>query len=153
MPGPARPFHLDQLAGNPGPDRPGARTGLIARGPRADVEHMRFNPQLGVVHITEDTSGRRRSGRLRQEEVWCNLGQVKDLSSSGMRVIGKHVPKKPVITRIMGPAVEVTVSGEVKWSKRLGFRKHEMGVEFIEVTPELAEALTSLGVVNRRRSA
>ena len=43
--------------------------------------------------------------------------------------------------------------GRVIWSRKIGFRKSEVGIEFIEVTPELAQQLTTMAMNNRFRRA
>ena len=45
----------------------------------------------------------------------------------------------------------VEVRGRVAWSKRIAFRRHEIGVEFVNVSDELARELTHLATACRNR--
>jgi hypothetical protein len=79
----------------------------------------------------------------------CNLGRVLDLSSGGARLLtrrklsGRH--EITVFARDGG----VRLDAEVKWSKRLGLFKHEIGLEFLNLPPDIATRLTTLAYKNR----
>lgn len=111
---------------------------------------MRLNPQAGVTEVRTE-SGRRRRGRVGQEAVICNLGPVSDLSTAGMRVKCHRVPKGEFVAHLVGLGGEVNVRGRVAWVKRCGLFRKECGIQFMDVTPELARQITALGMTNRNR--
>ncbi len=41
--------------------------------------------------------------------------------------------------------------GKVIWCRRIGFRKHEVGVEFLNITPDIAGDLAVIATDNRRQ--
>ncbi len=91
-------------------------------------------------------SDRRRDVRIRQNTLNSNLGQVMDLSRSGMRVLSPRRLKGPqsvVVFARQGPHLQVMA--RVVWSERIGFRKHMIGLEFVEDPParQLANICTS----------
>ena len=113
---------------------------------------MRFDPQAGVTSLAEQESGRRRRGRLGQEAVISNIGTVMDLSTAGMRVRCRRLPRGEKFTvQIRGLGNEVKVQGRVAWQRRYGLFRREAGIAFIDVGPELARMITELGTVNRKR--
>lgn len=85
------------------------------------------------------------------ESVWCNLGIVTDLSNGGMRIICKKVPPSPTKLELHGCDMIISLDAKVAWSTRLGFRKHEVGLELQNVTPKIARQLTTLAMTNRIR--
>jgi len=111
---------------------------------------MRLNPQAGITEVRAE-SGRRRRWRVGQEAVLCNIGTVADLSTAGMRVRCRRVPKGEFTAHLVGLGGEVTVKGRVAWVKRYGLFRKECGVQFLDVTPELARQITALGMTNRNR--
>ena len=113
---------------------------------------MPFDPQADLTSSAEATPECRRSrGRLPQESLASDLGPVLDLSANGMRVQCAKVPKGPVPVRLMGYSESLTLQAEVAWSKRRGFRKHEVGLRFVCVDPATAERLTRMSTNNRMR--
>ena len=88
----------------------------------------------------EMTSERRSERRIDQVELHCSLGRVLDITSAGMRVMCRRVPKETRIRIDLNTTVNpLPVRVEVVWAKRLGFRKHEVGLHFLEPSPELDE--------------
>ena len=88
---------------------------------------------------------RRRDVRLRQESLQSNLGPVIDLSRSGVRVRCRRRLRGTVDLTLFsrtGPHLEV--KARVVWSKRLGFRKHVAGLEFIDPSPTFAREVGDL---------
>lgn len=90
----------------------------------------------------------RRHGRVKCQHIGCTLGTVADLSASGLRIRGPGKPRVHVgdcftmtIQTLQGPML---VPVQVAWAKRLGWRKHEIGLTFREVSPALARALAEL---------
>lgn len=91
---------------------------------------------------------RRRHGRVRTLDVQCSLGEVVDISASGMRVCGRGKPVLPqgVATTITlaTPAGMLAVDIGVAWVRRVGLRGWEMGLEFIAVTPDVIEGVRAV---------
>jgi len=92
---------------------------------------------------------RRRVERHKAEEsITCDLGNVIDLSTAGLRVAGSGKP--PLQTGQSGqikltiPEGVLAVHGRVVWSRRTGFRRFEMGIEFQNVKRSVTAALDSL---------
>ncbi|MCH8259691.1 MAG: PilZ domain-containing protein [Planctomycetes bacterium] len=60
-----------------------------------------------------------------------------DITSAGMRVICRRIPKNEVEFDLNTAVDPLPVQAKVVWTKRLGFRKHEVGLHFIQSSPEL----------------
>lgn len=77
---------------------------------------------------------KRRHGRMRCGSLRCELGRVSDVSASGMRVMAASrrgvAPGelRPVTLRSEWGTVEVQV--RVGWVKRIGWWRHEIGLQF-----------------------
>jgi len=85
-----------------------------------------------------DVSDDRRSQiRVPQSELHCSLGPVLDITSAGIRVICRRIPKDEVKFDLNTAVDPLPVWAKVVWAKRLGFRKHEVGLHFIQPSPEL----------------
>lgn len=91
-------------------------------------------------------------GRLRVELLKCKLGDVQDLSSTGMRVRrrGRLMVKKGevhevTLTSLVG---KQTVQARVMWIKRCGFFKHDIGLKFEGLTPEIEKGITAIARIS-----
>lgn len=82
---------------------------------------------------------RRSHIRIPQSELHCCLGKVQDISRAGVRVSCRRSPKGAVAFELNTTVDPLPVQAEVVWSKRLGFRKHDVGLRFIQPSLELAE--------------
>ena len=85
----------------------------------------------------EMSDDRRSHIRVPQSELHCSLGPVLDITSAGMRVICRRIPKDEVEFNLNTTVDPLPVQAKVVWAKRLGFRKHEVGLHFIQSSPEL----------------
>ena len=85
----------------------------------------------------EMSDDRRSQIRVPQSELHCSLGQVLDITSAGMRVMCRRMPKDEVKFDLNTTVDPLPVRAKVVWAKRLGFRKHEVGLHFIQPGPEL----------------
>ena len=94
---------------------------------------------------------RRAHGRLPQELLQCNLGSVLDLSMSGIRVRCTRPPKGIVDVELMDLEDPVNLKAQVMWIRRLGFRKFEVGLNFLDVPPDVARQLTRVSLNHRLR--
>lgn len=91
------------------------------------------------------TDPRRRDLRHAPEGVTCPLGEVIDLSASGMRVVGKGRPLLQVgqsgMLRVNCGDGTVSLEAQVIWVKKRGFRRHEIGLQFLNLPPGVRKAL------------
>src|SRR5262245_53896654 len=92
---------------------------------------------------------RRRHGRLKAgETLSSNIGTVRDLSAGGMKVMSRRKYRGKLDVALWDIHRGLRVSAVVVWHRRIGFRRHEMGLQFLDVTPEVARELTALGADN-----
>ena len=87
---------------------------------------------------------RRRFGRRRQEDLLSNLGPVLDMSQSGIRILAVKNLRGEINIKLYSFDTVLKLRGHVIWSKRLGFRRHCVGIEFYEMTTEMIEQITKL---------
>lgn len=113
---------------------------------------MTFDPRSGKFEGSDGTQ-QRKCGRLELEGLTCSLGTVADLSASGMRVIGRAVPKEAIQVRILSRVGEFVFVVNPVWSHKVGFMRHEMGLEFVDLDDETRQRLTQLVTVHRIRRA
>jgi len=90
----------------------------------------------------------RRTGRLRCDMLNCTLGHVVDLSAAGMRVhhrgslrikVGDAIPLS-----LSFASAEMTIQTRVVWMRRTGFRRHEIGFEFCEMSSAEQQCLLDI---------
>jgi signal transduction histidine kinase len=125
-------------------------------GGRIDVEradHRGFTIwfTLPLDNYRQPADDRRAHGRLPQELLQCNLGQVLDLSMGGMRIQCNKVPKGRLDVELHDIEGTVNLQAEVMWSRRLRFRKYEVGLYFPHVAPDVARQLTRVSLNHRLR--
>lgn len=105
---------------------------------------MRLPPLSKLIRADSD-QGKRRFGRLPQETLSCNLGEVLDLSPGGMRISCWRIPAGDVLTILIDDhAMEPPLRGRVVWSHRVGWIKCEMGIEFEGLTAEQSSTLMEI---------
>ncbi len=93
----------------------------------------------------EGDSDRRRRGRVKSRgSVTSNLGSVLDISSGGLRVLSKTKVEGEGRVELISPTKRVIVTARVVWCHKVAFRKYVMGLEFIDLTPELTRTLTEI---------
>lgn len=94
-----------------------------------------------------DTNARRHA-RVRIRMIRSNLGELRDLSMGGVKLVcrGLFSPGQgaPVRLAIDGMDGEVEVDAVVKWGRRTGMFSHEIGLEFRDVSPGVKAALNLL---------
>lgn len=111
-----------------------------------------LEPQRGLERLL-NLSDRRSTGRFPQESLECNLGPVLDLSSGGMRVLCKRPQQGSLEVCLRVSQYTMTLTGQVVWSKRLGFRRHEIGVQFVDVDDDTTQVLSRISASYRMRRA
>lgn len=91
----------------------------------------------------------RRHGRVRCQHVVCSLGEVVDLSASGLsaRCRGRPLYKvgEPIVVSIEGLEGAFDVASRVVWIRRTGIFRHEIGVAFLALSAGARQELTALG--------
>jgi hypothetical protein len=102
---------------------------------------------------TMASGSRRGSGRLEQELLYCQYGQIVNLSSGGCRVACKKMPPKECEVMLFGVGEAVKVKARLAWKKKVGLFKHHIGFEFLDVSPELKSQLTRMATSCRMRRA
>jgi signal transduction histidine kinase len=106
---------------------------------------------LPLDNYRQPADDRRAHGRLPQELLKCTIGLVLDLSMGGMRVQCNKAPKGRLDVEIEDHEGPVKLQAEVMWSRRLGFRKYEVGLYFPHVPPDVARQLTRVSLNHRLR--
>lgn len=76
--------------------------------------------------------------------VRCNLGEIVDLSASGMRVMTRKPLQGDARITLLAQRAAVQLAGKIAWTKRVGFRRHMVGVEFVQVDAHAEAMLTRI---------
>ena len=109
---------------------------------------MRLPSDFMMTPTVEIRSDRRRAGRLRTEDLRSTLGQVYDLSSTGVGVVrrGRKIGSigDGVMIRLSYLDHDLIVSCRIMRIERLGFRRHRYGLQFVEVSPEAQATICRL---------
>ena len=95
---------------------------------------------------------RRRFDRVTVGDVTCNRGTVLDLSTGGVRLRSPRRLRGAVhLTLRSGPA-RVEADATVAWTHRLGFARHEVGLEFVEPPASARRMIGSLVAESNERA-
>jgi len=106
------------------------------------------NPKLLFERAEDDNQ--RRHGRIRCRQTSCCAGEVLDLSASGMRIKRRGKALMAVddtfVITIKSPddSMPLSISTRVIWIKREGFRKHLIGLAFIDLDSTTATRLAEV---------
>ncbi len=92
---------------------------------------------------------RRSAVRVNIRKLKCNLGHVLDLSSGGVRLLSRRKLRGWHVLTLFDRDGDVHIDVEVRWSKRRGLWKHEIGLQFHNVPSDIAVQLTMLVSRNR----
>lgn len=100
----------------------------------------------GAAEDSDDAqdSCRRRKGRRQQESLKSSAGTVLDLSAGGMRCLGNRKLSGEVTVVVYAFTGELELQARVVWTRKCGMRRHEFGLEFLEVDAEMRRQLTSV---------
>ena len=124
-------------------------------GGRIDVESADRGYSIWFVlpldNYHKPADDRRAHGRLPQELLQCNLGPVLDLSMGGMRIQCSKAPKGRLEVELMDLEGPVKIQAQVMWTRRLRFRRYEVGLYFPHVAPDVAKQLTRVSLNHRLR--
>ncbi|MHC4416146.1 MAG: PilZ domain-containing protein [Planctomycetota bacterium] len=106
------------------------------------LKHQRTSDTADAPFPTE----RRRHARLKQRSLHSNIGPVIDLSRAGMRVTSTRRLRGMIDVVLFNPSgAQLQLRARVVWSKRLSFRKHVSGLEFIDPAEHVARELAKIG--------
>jgi hypothetical protein len=92
----------------------------------------------------------RRAERHRTNLLSCDLGDVVDISNTGMRL--RCASKPPVRSgqvltiKLQSAQVRLPIAGQVVWIKRKGLKTYEVGLRFVNMTRSLKAAVESLAL-------
>ncbi len=92
---------------------------------------------------------RRGAVRVDVRELKCNLGRVLNISSGGARLLSWRKLRGSHVIRLSDRDGDVHIDVEVRWSRRHGLFKHEIGLQFLNVSSDIAAKLTTLVFRNR----
>jgi PAS domain S-box-containing protein len=106
---------------------------------------------VGLLDMRPNYDGRREHGRLAQELLMSNVGQVLDLSLGGMRVKSAQTLDGIIDVELSDEEETIVLPAEVAWSKRTGFGKHEIGIRFTHGNREVTAQLGRIATRNRLR--
>ncbi len=116
---------------------------------------MRPPRNLLAMPIEAVANNRRRHGRLRCDDLECSLGQVLDLSQSGMRVErrGRKIGSvgEAFAIRLAYGECELVLPCKIVRLDRLGFRRHSYGLEFAPLPAETQQTLRHLAQIAGER--
>ncbi len=88
----------------------------------------------------------RRCGRVRCQWTHCNLGEVLDISATGIRIKCKRRPAAEngarISINIEGIDGAFDVSGRIVWRKKVGMFRWEVGIELDEPSLEARKGLS-----------
>ncbi len=89
---------------------------------------------------------RRKTGSRRRlrRKLGCNLGSVVDISGGGMRLRSSRRLTGQVELELWISGRSQTVTGLVVWTRRVAFRKFDVGLRFVELPPAAASGIASL---------
>jgi len=92
----------------------------------------------------------RRHGRLNCSLLDCHLGTVVDFSRSGLRVRCRRRQPEPgelVLLKLTCFGLSFKVWARVIWVKKSGLFRHDVGMSFVEVSPQLAFKINEIARV------
>src|SRR5688572_32311603 len=115
---------------------------------------------VGIGKSAPVRTRKRASERFGSDLLTCPLGDVYDLSSSGIRLRGKGRCKlsigQDVSVTLQAPQGQLTLQAKVVRIQRQGLRTYDVGLQFIGIKPGTARALKTLaefGFVSGRGAA
>ncbi|MEM6258172.1 MAG: DnaJ domain-containing protein [Planctomycetota bacterium] len=90
----------------------------------------------------------RRSPRYRGETVRCALGTILDISATGMRVLCDGKPPVQIggamPIRLKFDDGSLQIGTQIRWCKRRGLKRYEIGLQFIQLKPGMEKVLEAI---------
>jgi hypothetical protein len=97
----------------------------------------------------EPGQDRRTRGRVRQQGVMSNVGVVIDLSGGGVRILSTHALEGELDLSITCDTDSVSMKAQVVWSKRVGFRRHVVGLRFLNLDEAALRTVSRIAANHR----
>lgn len=98
----------------------------------------------------------RNAARYETSVISCPLGRIADLSRTGMRVqcTGKKPPSKGLSfdLELFSPSDSLMVPMQVVSVTRLGWGRYELGIKFVNINEETAQAIENLAKFGKVKS-
>lgn len=91
------------------------------------------------------TSERRDAERRSPDWLMCSHGSVLDVSRDGLRLLSTKRLNGVYQIRLWDNRETMEVVAETIWTRRLGFRRHEIGLRLVGLEPAVADQLDELG--------
>lgn len=104
---------------------------------------------IPVDEVKIDDDERRMHARFSTEHLKCSMGKVLDLSLGGAKVESSRGHTGLVTVKFMDGDEWVEVKAEVTRHIKLGFRRHDIGLRFLNPRNELTERLSQLAMIHR----
>ncbi|MEM1423370.1 MAG: PilZ domain-containing protein [Planctomycetota bacterium] len=92
----------------------------------------------------------RRTGRILTDGIRCSLGKVADISMGGCQVRRTGAPKPEEFEHERNIWIDTPCGGRLHLRaklvrhKHVGFRKHELGYQYVDVTDDQRRALAEI---------
>jgi hypothetical protein len=115
-----------------------------------EIDTMRFarNADINFTELGDQKGAeQRRHGRVRCQGVQCSIGDVQDLSASGMRVKTRYkMPEAGEVFVVTLDTMEgpLAVLSRIRWVRRCGLFTREVGLEFFDLGPKSKQVLQEL---------
>jgi hypothetical protein len=111
------------------------------------------SPSLAHSRAAQVSPGvdRRMRGRVRQQGVVSNLGVVLDLSAGGMRILSTKSLEGEMDVQIWTESDSIALKAATVWSKRVGFRRHVIGFQFVDLDERATTKLCQIAASHRLR--
>lgn len=93
-----------------------------------------------------DIDNKRTRNRVKTVLLHCELGEVADISATGMRVRSKRVPalqRDPAWFVLRADDMSIPVMARPVWAQKCR-GGHEIGLTFVNLTPEQTAAISRL---------
>lgn len=96
----------------------------------------------GVPYVNQ-----RKGGRITNVPAACSHGRIMDLSGRGVRL--RNPSRMPAVGKLVRFDLAAScgvfqIVGRVAWKRRIGLVHTEVGIEFIEMTPEAQQGLSTI---------
>ncbi len=114
---------------------------------------MQFRSHLSWSRFVGSRDGRRVPGRVPQDMLECSLGPILDLSTGGMRLLSTRNLHGKVVARLTVDQLDLKIPCQVAWTKKIGFRRHEIGLTFIDLEDGVSSLLARIATDHRARRA
>ena len=95
---------------------------------------------------------RRSSPRFAMQSLRCNLGRVLDLGRDGMRIESTRPLSGQHMVTIPTNEGRFEALADAAWSRRVGFRRYEVGLDFVTLGDEAAWLLLRIWTCCRARN-